>query len=181
MSIVGKLNVRFRTIKDFPAYKVSDSGSVISYHGKKPRALKPGKDKDGYLRVVLCNNKKKAYRRVHQLVLETFVGNRPDGHEGCHNDGIKNNNHINNLRWDTQKNNLNDRFKHGTTTRGVKNHFSTLTEDNVHDIRMLLKRGVAYKVIAWIFDVQEPCIGKIKNGRTWSWLESKTEGLYCGS
>lgn len=52
--------------------------------------------------------------RIHTLVLESFVGPRPDGHVGCHNDGDIDNNAPSNLRWDTQANNLADMKAHGT-------------------------------------------------------------------
>lgn len=54
--------------------------------------------------------------RVHTLVLEAFVGPRPDGSVACHNDGDIENNHPSNLRWDTQKENIRDILRHG-------NHF----------------------------------------------------------
>ena len=36
---------------------------------------------------------------VHTLVLETFVGPRPDGHDADHIDGDRLNNRLENLRW----------------------------------------------------------------------------------
>ena len=51
---------------------------------------------------------------VHTLVLEHFVCPRPEGMEACHNDGNGMNNHIDNLRWDTHKNNMQDQLRHGT-------------------------------------------------------------------
>ena len=38
--------------------------------------------------------------KVHRLVLETFIGYRPDGLECCHWDDVKTNNRLDNLRWD---------------------------------------------------------------------------------
>lgn len=51
---------------------------------------------------------------VHTLVLEHFVGPRPEGHEACHGDGNGMNNRIDNLRWDTHKSNMADSIEHGT-------------------------------------------------------------------
>jgi hypothetical protein len=51
---------------------------------------------------------------IHLLVLDAFVGPRPQGLIGCHNDGDFMNNHDSNLRWDTYKNNSADIKKHGT-------------------------------------------------------------------
>lgn len=68
-------------------------------------------------------------RRVHLLVLETFVGPRPHGMFGCHNDGDKDNNRLENLRWDTASNNSYDTVRHG------RHHQTKKTEClNGHDI-----------------------------------------------
>lgn len=69
--------------------------------------------------------------RVHVLVLEAFVGPRPEGYVGCHNDGDIDNNTPPNLRWDTQKANLADMKAHGTdwqsrVTRCPQGHEYTL-------------------------------------------------------
>lgn len=40
-------------------------------------------------------------RPVHRFILETFVGQRPEGYHSCHYDGVKTNNDLSNLRWDT--------------------------------------------------------------------------------
>lgn len=61
-------------------------------------------------------------RTVHSLVLEAFVGPRPPKRYGCHNDGDPRNNHIDNLRWDTQSNNLHDAVKHGRHRQVLKRH-----------------------------------------------------------
>lgn len=50
---------------------------------------------------------------VSQLVLKAFVGPRPRGMEGCHNDGNASNNYLSNLRWDTHHENMRDVERHG--------------------------------------------------------------------
>jgi hypothetical protein len=52
--------------------------------------------------------------KVHQLVMEAFVGHRPIGMEVCHNDGNNGNNRWTNLRYDTRAANERDKKKHGT-------------------------------------------------------------------
>lgn len=59
-------------------------------------------------------------RKIHHLVLEAFVGPRPDGLETCHNDGVPANNWLTNLRWDTKPNNAKDRRVHGTDFQANK-------------------------------------------------------------
>lgn len=80
------------------------------------RVLRPNRDTRGYLRVALSSGR--PVHRIHVLVLEAFVGPRPPGGSACHSDGNQLNNHVSNLRWDTQSENINDAVRHGT-------HFQT--------------------------------------------------------
>lgn len=60
--------------------------------------------------------------RVHNLVLEAFVGRRPPGLIACHNNGDHHNNHLSNLRWDTYGSNNLDLVRHGTHWQVEKTH-----------------------------------------------------------
>jgi hypothetical protein len=73
------------------------------------RILRPADNGHGYLFVNIAHKSP----RVHCLVLETFVGPRPDGMEACHNDGDRRNNRLTNLRWDTSRSNSLDIVRHG--------------------------------------------------------------------
>jgi HNH endonuclease len=70
--------------------------------------LKASLGSNGYLTVRL-NGKTAA---VHQLVLKTFRGPRPDGMVACHDDGRKTNNALTNLAWGTPSSNQLDRYRH---------------------------------------------------------------------
>lgn len=87
-------------VPGFPRYFVRRDGSVYGPNGKK-NPKRP--------RVTLHNGKKRANRWVHHLVLEAFVGPRPEGKEACHLDGDPTNNAAENLHWDTHFNNMLDR------------------------------------------------------------------------
>lgn len=93
-------------------YEVSDHGRVRSldrfnhigrrYRG---RVLRPSTDRGGYQRVVLSQNGNCKTAKIHSLVLEAFVGPRPDGLHVCHGDSNPANNHLSNLRYATQSEN----------------------------------------------------------------------------
>lgn len=118
----------WRPIKDFPMYEVSDTGLVRSHH--RTRTGKRGGLLALYLRT-FPNNSQRRYqvnlcggpgtrqkkRDVAQLVLETFVGPRPEGMECCHEDGDSLNNELPNLRWDTHYANMQDAVGHGVMGR----------------------------------------------------------------
>ncbi len=100
-------------------YEVSDMGNVRSI--RRNLIKSPAANDRGYFHVGLHSGAKQQRLYVHRLVLEAFVGPCPAGMEGCHNDGDRANNRLDNLRWDTSKNNHADRLEHGTDTRGEKN------------------------------------------------------------
>ena len=84
------------------------------------RILKPGKDRCGYLYVILCKEgiKKKYY--VHRLVAEAFIPNPDNLPQINHIDENKENNHVDNLEWVTCKENIN----HGTHNKRMAEKLS---------------------------------------------------------
>ena len=88
----------------------------------------------GYRTVHLAKDGHKKSPAVHAVVLEAFIGPRPDGMVGCHNDGDPSNNRLDNLRWDTPENNARDTVLHGTHPMSKKSHCKhghEFTPDNV--------------------------------------------------
>lgn len=121
------MDERWRPVVDYEGlYEVSDRGRVRSLRfgrwGTRQRILRPWTNPDGYKVVELCRRPGSTDKRVHCLVLESFIGPRPDGFYGCHNDGNPSNNHLGNLRWDTPSSNLFDKVKHGRDHNAVKTH-----------------------------------------------------------
>lgn len=82
-------------------YEVSNFGRVKSLPRKwaKGGMLKPSPVGHGYLRVCLCKNGKRERVKVHQLVMEAFVGRCPAGYEVDHIDWNPSNNRLDNLRY----------------------------------------------------------------------------------
>jgi hypothetical protein len=128
----------WRPIPGHSGYEVSDLGRVRSIdravikmtrgrpvpHRLKGRVLKPGTTGRGYLMVVLGHG---GATYVHHLVLQAFVGPRPDGHEAAHGDGNRTNNRLVNLRWATPKENAADRYRHGTVMFGSRHPLGART------------------------------------------------------
>ena len=134
------------TIKDipvFPDYKVDSTGLVYSRRRERAKGgkLKQHTGNHGYKTVALFKNKKQYTQLVHRLVLETFVGPCPDGMEACHNNGIRTDNRVTNLRWDTRSNNHKDKVVHGTSHRGESNPASKYTKELVEEICGLYDSG----------------------------------------
>lgn len=57
---------------------------------------------------------------IHHLVLLAFVGPRPEGQVGCHNDDDETNNSLSNLRWDTKESNWEDRRRNSSQPAAEK-------------------------------------------------------------
>lgn len=90
-------------------------GHTVRHRGK---LLNPSILKQGYRQLKMDG----VQRTVHTLVLEAFVGPRPDGFDGCHNDGNPENNRVENLRWDTRSANQQDRARHAQERGAAKTH-----------------------------------------------------------
>lgn len=103
---------------------------------------------------------------VHRLVMQTFVGDCPDGMEVCHNDGDPSNNAVSNLRYDTRVNNAADSELHGTRLTGAKNHKTKLTPENVVRIRELSEFQTQER-LALAFGVSQGAISRVLLRKTW--------------
>jgi hypothetical protein len=98
-------------------YKVSASGEVYNLAGKK---LKPGKDGSGYHFVFIYHNKKKKQEKVHRLVAKCFIPNHKNKPQVNHIDGNKDNNHVSNLEWVTQSENMKHAFRLGLCENTIR-------------------------------------------------------------
>lgn len=168
----------WRTIKDYPNYKVSNMGNVM---GKSGNILRPfdrckngPKPLRGYLTVHLCSNEVKGFdnHSVHSLVMKTFVGPRPEGMVINHKNGIRWDNRLENLEYCTQSYNRKQTFILGRQSyRGEKNNSSKLTEDEVKQIVKLYETGLyTYKQLAKKYGLHISGISNIFNGHCWSYL-----------
>lgn len=119
----------------------------------------------GYLVVNLTNKTIRKQLLLHRIVLESFVGVAPDGFEACHNNGIRTDPRLENLRWDTRKGNHADKKCHGTWQGGEKNPSRKLTEDQARAIKTA---GEQIDALAEKYGVSRGCIEKVRYGATWA-------------
>lgn len=118
---------RWRPVPGWDCYEVSDQGRVRSLPRRSTRQSYPGQmlrlmpHPHGYRYVNLCQAPRRRYALVHVLVLEAFVGLRPDwARHTRHDDGDPTNNALANLRWGTPGQNARDRVRHGTHSNTCK-------------------------------------------------------------
>ena len=109
---------RWKRLYGYPDYMVSTSDRVKSFRTKPDklnggRIIKGSTSNYGYKVVGLVNIDGAKNLKVHRLVAMTFVAN-PDNKETVnHIDGNKANNSINNLEWNTLRENIEHAFDNG--------------------------------------------------------------------
>ena len=154
-------------------YEVSDQGNVRSLDryavckdGRKffckGKLLLPKPNVGGYPSLRLGRGNPVM---VHQLVMRAFVG-PADGRYACHNNGIRSDNRLVNLRYDTAYGNQADRAKHGTETYGSMLPHAKLNEAQVREIKTRL-RTETHERIAQDYNVCRATISLISVGKNW--------------
>lgn len=152
-------------------YEVSDLGRVKSLSRKvrsgvgsrtlRERILAQDTANNGYLRVSLCRDGRKKEKMVHSLVLAAFRGPRPPGKVSCHDSGIKSDNRLSRLRYDTQSGNLADREIHGTI-----NWASKISGAQALEI-FRAKGKMRLRELADLHNISITTVSDIWNRKTW--------------
>lgn len=111
------------------SYEVSDLGRVrgldrLDARGRVRRGkfLAARTTTRNHQSVALYRDRVRTDAQIHHVVLEAFVGSRPDGLEGCHWNGDPTDNRLTNLRWDTRSANVADSVRHGTHAMAARTH-----------------------------------------------------------
>ncbi|MGE0993983.1 HNH endonuclease [Bacillus sp. GMa5/2] len=121
--------------------------------------------------------KKQKPRRfyVHELVALTFIGERPKGYMVCHNDGDNQNDRLENLRYDTPRQNQIDIYRYGNIHGNSK-----LSVEQIIKIRSLYKTGkYTTRELAKKFSVSQNCTQRIVSRVTFDWIND--DGTICES
>lgn len=107
----------WRPIPLAPGYEASSLGRVRSFRRGAPpngRILSQLLDRLGYPTVKVNHGGKWRWRLVHQLMMEAFVGPRPEWAQGVrHLNDVKTDNRIENLTYGTASENVFDQVRHG--------------------------------------------------------------------
>lgn len=171
----------WKPVADWPGYAVSDFGRVASckpcagYCAGVWHILTPfwSGYPSKYLYIGVKDCGRSIQFRVHRLVLETFVGPRPKGLVGCHDDNDRTNNRLSNLLYKTQKANIADKERHGTKRVGSDINTSVIDEaravailERFREVSAFQKYG-AIPIVAKEFGVTDDIVGRISRGTSW--------------
>lgn len=165
---------RWKPVMGFESqYECSDMGRFrsILYRNSNVTKIKPTPKilgqhltTRGYFTVYIKNKN----RRAHRVILETFIGPCPDGHETCHLNGIRHDNRLVNLKWGTGKENSSHRKIHGTDACGERSGTSKLKNEDIPAIFHLRKIGKTLQEIATLYGVSKSSIGNITTRKKWA-------------
>jgi hypothetical protein len=152
-------------------YEVSSLGRVR--RSESGRTLKPFVAGEGYFYVHLHALPRRRKVAVHTVVAETFFGPKPSAsHEVAHWDGNTANNRVNNIRWATHAENVEDQRRHGTlhnpVMRGEAHPRAKLRDIDVVHIRSTYsgRRG-DLTAIAKAYGLSRSTIGRAVAGKMW--------------
>jgi hypothetical protein len=175
-----------RPIKDFEGlYSITSDGRIWS-HGRDAilgktgarsfpaKWLKSSPDAYGYRIAKLRKEGRQYTLKVHRLVLETWVGSAPTpDHVVNHKDFVRDNNHVDNLEWVTQKENVRhtvDQGRHFSPfgdRGGEKHHKAKFTVEQILKVRLERSKGVTYKSLAERYGVAISTIFSVCRHESW--------------
>jgi hypothetical protein len=155
-------------------YEIKENGDVYSLKFNRRKKLTPVTSGNGYKYVNICHLGKPKPMHIHRLVAMQYLPSQPSPkHEIRHLDGNPLNNNVDNLMWGTKAENVNDKIRHGRSTRGERHGMSRLTKGQVLRIKLLkgmVEHGYWTK-LADALGVHRVTIYHVLYGQTWGWLK----------
>jgi hypothetical protein len=139
----------WKQIKDYPEYQISNTGFLRSLRYNKEKYLKIHVDVNGYRWVGLYNNGRKK-KRISRLVAEAFLPNPENLRTVDHIDRNRANDHVSNLRWASDKTQVENR--NYIPHKGEKIHNSMWTKEQVLEIKKLNRQGMGKRKIAKLYN-----------------------------
>jgi len=165
-----------KSVKGYEGYYEVDTDGMVYGVGKRgDRSFKEIQGTltgSGYLNIQLCKDGQRVRKKKHHLILEAFIGAKPENMFGCHYNGNKLDNRLENLRWDTRQNNERDKVRHGLSNHGERNGQSKLNIQKVKLIRCLYEeigwsKQALYKFCRDVYDIVPRTVRQIIGYETW--------------
>lgn len=143
---------------------------LVSNHGRiktiKNYVLAITLNNCGYLQVGLSTNGYTKLLLVHRLVAQAFIPNPKNKKTVNHKNGIKTDNRVENLEWNTYSENIKHAYSSGLKKNNPEN-IGKLKWEDVKKIRYMYAAGVNSRILAEKFKVTMSCIQGIVARRKW--------------
>lgn len=167
---VIELEEIWKEVEENNDYLISSKGRVYSL--KRKTYLKPHKNRDGYLRVWLYKNNKKKMVFIHRLVACAYIPNPLNKPQVNHENGIKNDNRVENLSWMTRSENMKHCYDIGLIDLDSKSYTNVIKANKkrrvikTEDIPIILElsKTMSSRKIAKIFGTSKGPILNILKG-----------------
>lgn len=161
----------WKTIPDHSRYEASENGDIRCR--ETMRLIKQTKLKAGYLmcRIYRDSKGRPVSTLSHPTILRTFIGNPPEGMEACHGNGIRDDNRLSNLRWDTRSANCLDAVRHGTHRcrfNSRDNKRTKLSLGCAERIKEATLFGAITADLAAAYGVTRQHVNQVRRGENWT-------------
>ncbi len=155
-------------------YKVTYDGKIISLKRGEEKERKLLSLRNGYLYVTLYV-KGQTYRdTVHRIVARAFIPNPKNKPVVNHKDGNKLNNSVENLEWNTYKENANHAWYNNLTTNyGEKSTLNKYPEELIIKVCEMLMEGLQPKEISELVELSQTMVSDIRQKKIWKHIVSK--------
>jgi hypothetical protein len=156
----------FEEIQDY--YQVETNGDRCWMTSKNGKVLKAKEDSHGYRHIGLyLKSGKQKMIQEHRLFAICFIENPEDKEQVNHRDGVKTNNSLSNLEWNTRSENMQHAYRTGLKQpiQGEKHGSAKLMDSEIPLIFNMRKTGMTQKAIGLHFGVSRKHISDILSGK----------------
>ena len=168
----------WKTIEGFKDYQISNIGNIktlsklikntYGFSLRKEKIIKKNVSKLGYCKFAFSKEGKRHTFLLHRLVAQAFIPNPENKPCVNHINGIKTDNRVENLEWNTYSENMKHAFKLGLNKykdgNGENGKNSKLKEYQVLDIRTCFLNRHEYMNK---YNISMGCIQGIQERSTW--------------
>jgi len=148
-------------IKSLSRYRGNGNGGYIMPDKIRRQSL----DSDGYLLVSLYIKGVSQKLKAHRITSQAFIPNPENKPEVNHKKGIKTDNRVSELEWNTEPENKKHALETGLMAKGESHSSAKLTEKEVLEIRA---SNLSHTKLAEIYNTSRPNVTKIIRRYRWT-------------